>query len=159
MTVADPGFLGEGGIVIIEGEWTDQWYLNFCHVTQPSLGLDELVKANSISFPFIPGPPPAPSISLNATISATQNPTTHHVTINWAEPLLSSGISRYVLTVSPTAPPCASGQCFLGAAERGTQLTLNTGQRYNLTVRADNCGDTQMGTESDQLAVLLRGEL
>ena len=36
---------------------------------------------------------------------------------------------------------------------------LNTDQRYKFTVRADNCGDAQMGTESEQLTVLLQGEL
>lgn len=82
------------------------------------------------------------------------------IPLNWTKPVLfSSGISHYVLTVRPPASPCASGQCLVGAGERGIQLTLNTGQRYNFTVRADNCGDTQMGTESEQLTILLQSVL
>ena len=104
---------------------------------------------------YIAGPPPAPSIALN-TISETGSPTTRNVTISWTE-LFFSRISHYVLTVSPPAPPCASGQCLVGAREGKTQITLNTSQRYNFTLRADNCGDVQMGNESEQLTVLLQG--
>lgn len=113
------------------------------------------------SFP-LPGPPSAPHFSplTERDILQTGIVNIRRLTLNWTEPFLfPSHISRYVVTVSPPPPSCASGQCLVGAEETGIQLMLNTDQRYNFTVRADNCGDAQVGTESEQLTVLLQGEL
>jgi len=129
-----------------------EWHVSKCDWSNPAIHM------NTISLFFmVAGPPPAPSIALY-TISKTGRPTTHNVTISWTEPVLfSSHISRYVITVSPPAPSCASGQCLVGTGKTEIQVTLNIGQKYNFTVRADNCGDEQMGNESEQLTVFLQG--
>ena len=68
-------------------------------------------------------------------------------------------ISRSVVTSNP-ALPCYGvnmTECEVREGKRELNETVQFGVEYSITVRADNCGGRQNGTESDTLQLLLKG--
>ena len=68
-------------------------------------------------------------------------------------------VSRVVVSSSP-ALPCYGvnmTECEVREGDRELNETVQFGMEYSITVRADNCGGRQNGTESNTLQLLLKG--
>jgi len=98
----------------------------------------------------VAGRPAAPKLEIK-DIREGNTTETNIVAINWT----SDGVrlSHHVISVSPPPPeePCSSGTCLIDPQVTEFELMLNQNQNYVITVRTDNCGDSQQGDTSDHL--------
>ena len=75
-----------------------------------------------------------------------------------------SFISGYVVTVRPQVQPCENGSCVVTPgmkefAQRELTLSMTIGQTYNVTIRTENCNNSQPGEDSNSYFITLQGEL
>jgi len=98
----------------------------------------------------VAGRPTAPKVEIK-DIREGITTETNRVVIRW----ISDGVrlSHHVISVSPPPPeePCSNGTCLVDPQVTEFELMLNQNQRYIVTVRTDNCGDSQQGVTSDRL--------
>ena len=91
------------------------------------------------------------------------------VSVEWSEAIVSCGgsVSRYVLTVTPPTSDClSSGDCVVMDGNSvittpGTQTQYSltvTSQDYDITIRADTCGESLTGDTSSLYNINLTGE-
>ena len=99
------------------------------------------------------GPPNAKLVINSRDISQTSS-TTASVVLHWE--VKGENISGIVITSSP-ALPCGSQCEVVGEGGSALEQTVEFGVEYNITVRADNCGGRQNGSESDTVKLLLNG--
>jgi len=104
----------------------------------------------------VAGQPAAPKVEIK-DIREGNTTETNRVAINWT----SDGVrlSHHVISVSPPPPEelCSSGTCLVDPQVTEFELMLYQNQRYIVTVRTDNCGDSQQGYTSDRLQIRLEG--
>ena len=75
-----------------------------------------------------------------------------------------SFISGYVVTVRPQVLPCENGSCVVTPGmkefvQRELTLSMTIGQTYNVTIRTENCNNSQPGEDSNSYLITLQGEL
>ena len=81
------------------------------------------------------------------------------VRVEWSEATVScsGSVSQYVLCVTPLTPGGQSGGC-MTTDQTQYDLTITSNMRYNLTIRADACDNSIMGSESDPETLRLNGK-
>ena len=104
----------------------------------------------------------APSQPLTGIDRITRiNQTFSSVTVVWDRPDVNvDHISSYVISVNPSIPLPANGVIKSTDShfnDREITLILRHGVRYAVSVRADNCNDTQQGNSSAILYIHLQG--
>ena len=127
---------------------------------------------SSVNFPnFLTGPPSPPLLRLSADwITETEDSNTFNITVHWNLPLTGSisdnesFISGYVVTVRPQVLPCDDGSCVLTPGmrefvQRELTFSMRIGQTYNVTIRTENCNNSQPGGDSSSYFITLQGEL
>ena len=103
-------------------------------------------------------------------ITETEDSNTFNITVHWDLPLTGSMndnesfISGYVVTVRPQVLPCGNGSCVVTPgmkefAQRELIFSMTIGQTYNVTIRTENCNNSQPGEDSNSYFVTLQGEL
>ena len=110
------------------------------------------------------GPPSAPDRPLTALDRIKRkNTTVSTVTVVWNIPDSDNAhISSYVVTVNPSIAIPANGliDAIISNAQfqaREISLELQHGQRYEITVRADSCDNSQQGSTSTPLTINIQG--
>ena len=111
---------------------------------------------------IFPGAPSAPDLPLTGIERITRiNMTFSSVNVLWDRPDFNvDRISSYTITVNPSIALPANGLVRSNDFrfnDREITVVLRHGVRYAISVRADNCNDTQQGQSSDMLYVHLQG--